>query len=80
MIDILEIFEHVLQNARSIDMAESEFKRLMYEDPEIRSAYRMWCEEEDTTEKYGFIVFCQERFDQEESLWDTLTDTDEYNE
>lgn len=77
MIDIIEIFENIIADARSIDMAESEFKRAICDDPELRAAYRKWCQENDTTEKYGFVDWCQERFDEEERLWDTLSE-DEY--
>lgn len=79
MVDILEIFESILRNARSIDVAESEFKRLVYEEPEVRAAYRVWCDEEGNTEKHGFVDYCQERFDDEENLWNALTDEDEFN-
>lgn len=80
MVDIIEIFEHILQSARSIDMAESEFKHLLCDDPEIRQAYRAWCVEEGTTEKNGFVDYCSERFDEEESRWDTLNDYDNNDE
>lgn len=78
MIDITEIFEHILQHARSIDMAESEFKRLLCDEQELKQAYREWCSEQGTTEKHGFVDYCTERFDEEESLWDTLNDEDDY--
>lgn len=74
MINILEVFENVLADARSIDMAESEFKCLLIDDPEIKAAYKLWCDEEDTTEKRGFMDYCAQRFDEEEQLWDVLTD------
>lgn len=76
MIDIIEIFENVLREARSIDMAESIFKCSLCDDPEIRSAYREWCSEEGTTEKRGFVEYCTQRFDEEEQLWDALNDED----
>lgn len=72
--DILDIFEHILQYARSIDMAESEFKRMLLDDPDLKIAYKEWCSEEGTTEKRGFVEYCARRFDEEESYWDTLTE------
>ena len=76
--DIIEIFEHVLHDARSLDMAESEFKRLLLDDPDIKQAYKEWCSEQDTTEKRGFIDYCDRRFDEEESCWEALEDEYEY--
>ena len=58
MLDIYEVFEGVLSNARSIDMAESEFKRQLCDDPELRTVYRDWCSEEGTSEKNGFVDYC----------------------
>lgn len=78
MIEILDIFEQILADARSVDMAESQFKCMICDDPEIRAAYRQWCEDEGTTEKYGFVDYCNQRFDEEESCWDTLNDDDNY--
>lgn len=78
VMDIIEIFEHVLQGSRSLDMAESEFKRLLLDDPEIKQAYKSWCAEQGTTEKYGFVDYCSQRFDEEESCWDMLEDEYEY--
>lgn len=77
--DIYEVFDQILSAARSVDVAESEFKRLMYEDPLVRTAYREWCNEQGTTEKHGFVDYCQETFDQEESRWETLNEDAEYN-
>ena len=76
MLDIYEVFEGVLSNARSIDMAESEFKRQLCDDPELRTVYSDWCSEEGTSEKNGFVDYCQMRFDEEESLWSALEDAD----
>lgn len=76
MVDIVKVFEDVLSRARSIDMAESEFKCLLCDDPELRASYKEWCAEEDTTEKLGFVEYCEMRFDEEETLWDALNDDD----
>ncbi|MCM1319422.1 MAG: hypothetical protein NC217_03485 [Muribaculaceae bacterium] len=76
--DLIDIFEHVLQNARSIDIAESEFKRLLLDDPELKTVYKAWCKEQDTTEKNGFVDYCSQRFDEEETCWEALEDEYEY--
>ncbi len=72
MIDIIEVFQQILSHNRTIDVADSEFKKMIYEDDEIKIAYKQWCQEEGYTEKYGFIEFCQAYFDEEESRWDIL--------
>lgn len=72
MIDILEIFNGVISQHRSIDMAESEFKKMLYEDDEIHHAYKEWCKEMGYTEKKGFVEYCNEYFDEEDSKWDIL--------
>lgn len=74
--EIIEVFNNVLSTYRSIDIAESEFKRLVFDDEDLHRLYREWCEENGVTEKHGFIGYCQERFDEEESYWDSLADYD----
>ncbi len=78
MIDIFEIFQTVIKHNRSIDMAESEFKRMICDDNEIKKAYKEWCTHEGYTEKKGFIEYCQTVFDEEESKWDSLNNENEY--
>lgn len=78
MIDIVDIFQTVIKHNRSIDMAESEFKRMIYDDDELKKAYKEWCEHEGFTEKKGFIEYCQTAFDEEESKWDSLENENEY--
>lgn len=76
MIDIIAVFESVISHNRSIDMADSEFKRMLYDDNEIKSAYKQWCQDEGYTEKYGFVEYCQQYFDEEERRWDSLKSED----
>lgn len=76
MTDITDIFEDILADARSLDMAESIFKCRLCDEPELKMAYRTWCEQEGTSERMGFIEYCSRRFDEEQALWDNLSDTD----
>ena len=78
MIDIFEVFSNVIKHNRSVDMADSEFKRLLLDDNEIRKAYKEWCEHEGYTEKKGFIEYCHSVFDEEENKWDVLNNENEY--
>lgn len=76
--DITDIFEDLLAQYGSIDMAESEFKMRIHDDPSLRHRYRQWCRENDTTEKRGFFDYCEERAESNDMIWDNLRD--EYDE
>ncbi len=73
MIDITAIFTHYIEQYDSIDIAESEFKKNMHEDPELRVAYRQWCHEVGSSEKNGFFDFCDEYLDNKNDIWDSLS-------
>ena len=75
--DITEYFINIINQTQSIDMAEAEFKRNMAEDDDLRNAYRDWCHEVGSTEKKGFLDFCDEYVDSRNEVWDSLTDYDE---
>lgn len=77
MYDITEYFINLIDQTHSIDIAESEFKRAINDDDELRAAYRSWCHEVGSSEKDGFMDFCQEYIDGRNEVWDTLNDYDE---
>lgn len=70
--DITELFDRVLHQAGSIDMAEAEFKKMIGEDEHLHQLYREWCHEVGNTERMGFRDFCEEYLDNQESVWDSL--------
>ena len=72
--DITLLFIEILQQAGSVDMAESEFKKLIGEDDELHMQYREWCHEVGNTERNGFIDFCDEYLRDQDSVWDNLSD------
>jgi len=74
---ITEFFISIIHQTPTIDMAESEFKRLIADDDGLRKLYREWCHEAGTTEKRGFLDFCEEYVDGQNAVWDSLTDYDE---
>ena len=74
---ITEIFVEYLDNYGSVDMAESEFKKNIHEDSELRSAYRQWCNDEGSSEKNGFFDFAEDYLADRNDVWNTLTDYDE---
>lgn len=77
MNDITILFDEILAQHRSVDIAEAEFKRLIGEDADLRLAYKDWCESTGSSEKNGFRDYCDEYIDSQESIWDTLNDYDE---
>ncbi|MDE6556540.1 MAG: dihydrofolate reductase [Duncaniella sp.] len=72
--DITDTFEEMLSQYGSVDMAESEFKMRVHDDPTLRHRYRQWCRENDTTEKRGFFDYCEERAESNDMIWDNLRD------
>lgn len=76
MADITSIFDDILRQCRSVDIADAEFKKMIHEDHELREAYRDWCHEVGSSEKKGFLDYCEEYLDSQDSIWDTLNDYD----
>lgn len=77
MKDITEIFISLLNECGSLDIAESEFKRIIADDENLRTQYNDWCRERGCTYRNGFTDFCEEYLDSKNSVWDYLTDHDE---
>ncbi|MDE7125187.1 MAG: hypothetical protein K2O12_01725, partial [Muribaculaceae bacterium] len=61
----------------SVDIANAEFKKMTGEDENLRAEYRDWCHAVGSSEKNGFLDFCQEYMEAQESMWDYLGDLDE---
>ena len=76
MDNIIDIFNHILHQADSIDVADFEFKKLINEDADIKQMYRQWCHEVGSSEKNGFLDYCEEYMESRDSIWDTLNDYD----
>ena len=74
MNDLLSTFNELLRAYGSVDMAEAEFKRLIGDDPELYDAYREWCAENGHTERNGFLDYAEEYIENQNSIWDTLSD------
>ncbi len=77
MDDIEEYFRQVIAQHHSIDIADSEFKKRVAEDPELKREYSEWCHIVGSTERQGFRDFCEEYMESQDSVWETLTDYDE---
>ncbi|MCM1354951.1 MAG: hypothetical protein NC212_00925 [Staphylococcus sp.] len=74
MEDITVLFNDLLNQYGSTDIAEAEFKKRVHEDPELKACYREWCDEVGSSEKRGFLDYCEEYFDSQDSIWDNLKD------
>ncbi len=72
MDDITDLFNDMLRQYGSIDIAEAEFKKMIHEDPDIRARYRDWCDEVGSSEKRGFMDYCEEYMESQESILDNL--------
>ena len=68
---------HIIHQYKSVDIAEAEFKKMLHEDTELREEYREWCDAVGSSEKMGFLDYCDEYMDSQESIYDTLNDYDE---
>lgn len=78
MDDITGIFDDMLKHYGSTDIADAELKKMIHEDPELRASCRQWCDEVGSSEKRGFLDYCEEYFESLDSIWDNLKD--EYDE
>lgn len=77
MEDITSFFSKLIEQSKSFDIAEAEFKRLLCEDDELRQAYSEWCFSMGTSERYGFREYCEEYLESQDNIWDQLRDYDE---
>lgn len=77
MYNLEDIFRELIINHKSVDIADSEFKKMIAEDNELRQLYKDWCHEVGSTERLGFRDFCHEYIENQESIWESLTDYDE---
>lgn len=77
MDEITDIFNQMLTQYGSIDIANSEFKKLIAEDSEIHDLYSEWCASVGSSEKMGFLDYCEEYLDNQQSIYDSLNDFDE---
>jgi len=78
MNDITQLFSDLLsQHNGSVDIANAEFKKMLGEDEELRAEYRDWCHTVGSSEKNGFLDYCHDYMEDQESMWDYLGDLDE---
>jgi hypothetical protein len=79
MENLTDYFVSIIQHSGSIDIAEAEFKKTIANDKELKHQYKEWCLETGASEKHGFLDFCDEYIDSQNSIWDSLSEYDDYN-
>ena len=79
MADIEELLRSLIDQHRSIDIVESEFKRILNEDKTIKDDYTAWCEEEGYSYRKGYHEFIQQFFDSENSIWNSFIQFEDEN-
>lgn len=76
MEDITDLFMNIIEQSASIEMAEAEFRRSLVDDPDLRRQYREYCRENGTSERRGFMDFCDSYMENQDEVWNTLRDFD----
>ncbi len=80
MNDITDLFRNLIIEHRSIDIANAEFHRMVDDSPELGEQYSEWCEENGYNENKGFLNFCEEYLESQDSIWESLNDYNDYDE
>ena len=70
--NITDFFNELLKEYGSIDIADAELKKQLHEDTELRQLYREWCHEVGSSEKNGFLDYCEEFLESQDSIWENL--------
>ena len=76
MDELTDIFNEILRQAGSVDIAEAEFKRQINEDAALKERYREWCREVGSSANRGFLDYCDEYLESQDDIWQTLNDYD----
>jgi len=77
MSDITELFVSLLQEHGSVDIAEHVFKQSLNDDAVLKEEYSEWCHAVGSSEKRGFLDFCEDYIANQDSIYDSLS---EYND
>lgn len=74
---ITEFFMQLIEQNKSLDIAQAEFKRILNDDPDLKAAYSDWCQSEGYSERDGFREFCEQYMESQDNIWDQLRDYDD---
>lgn len=76
MNELTDMFDRIILQSDALDVAISEFKRMIADDPDFKQQYKEWCEEEGYSERTGFKDYAEDFIRQREEKWDSLRDYD----
>ena len=77
MEDITVFFTQLIEQSKSLDIAEAEFKRLLAGDADLQHEYSEWCQAVGSSERRGFRDLGEEYMESQDNIWNHLTDYDE---
>ncbi len=78
MEELEDYFVSIIDQSSSADMAEAEFRRSLVDDENLRRRYKAYCKEIGTSEKNGFMDFCEEYLSGRNEMWNSLDDYDNH--
>lgn len=74
---ITDLFITLLNDFRTVELANREFRRMIDEDSDLKAQYAEWCEASGYSERDGFDEFAEQYIEEQNSIWDSLSDYDE---
>lgn len=75
--NISDYYISLLEQFRTVRLAEQEFRRHMEDDKDLEAAYLEWCEENEYSPREGLREFGIEYMENREEKWKSLDDFDE---
>ncbi len=75
--DITMVFEELIKQYHTLDMAEEMFRAQLEEDERLAEDYKEWCDTLGISERKGFASFYEEYMELQGSIWDSFKDHDE---
>ena len=79
MVNIEDLLHSLIDQSRSIDIVEREFKRMLDDDSELNDEYVAWCEEMGFSVRKGYHEYIQQISDSEDSIWDSFIQFEDEN-
>ena len=76
--EIKDYYITLLEQFRSVTVAEQELRRQMDDDPELEAQYLVWCEENDYSPREGLREFGTQYIEEREERWESLNDFDDF--
>ena len=75
--DITIIFDDIIKQYRTLDLAEEMFRSMMEDDKQLEADYQEWCDTMGVSGRKCFAYYYEEYLEQQDSVWDSLDDHDE---